>query len=73
MSRSHRQDPNEDDLPKPEVTRPVMIAGDVGVAFEETFADAEDIKAAEEYDHEQEAEDKTQRRNGIAMAMKDSK
>ena len=30
----HREDPNEDDLPKPEVARSVMIAGHLRVAAE---------------------------------------
>ena len=44
-------------MPKPEVPCAVIIAGHKWVAFEKTFADAENIKAAEENDDEEEAED----------------
>ena len=58
-------------MPKPEVPCAVIIAGDIRVTFEETFADAENIKAAEENDDEEEAEDDSQRRHGITVAVND--
>ena len=50
-----------------------MIAGDLRVAVEESFADPENVKAAEEDDGEQEAEHDAKREDGILVLMDDGK
>jgi hypothetical protein len=48
-----------------------MIRGDVRIAIEKPFADAEDVEPAEENDREQNAEKNPQREDRFAVFVKD--
>ena len=58
----HGEDPNQDDLPEPQIARGIVVRGHLWIAIEEPFPNAEDVEAAEE---------NAQRENRISVLVKD--
>ena len=69
----HRENPNKDHLPEPQITGAVVIARHFRVAVEEAFPNAQNVKPREEHDHQADAEDDSQRENGIGVLVDDGK
>ena len=67
----HRENPDEDHLPEPQIASAVVIAGNFRVAVEKAFSDTQNVKTGEENDHQADAEDDSQRDNGISMLVND--
>lgn len=63
----HGQDPDKKHLPEPEVAGAIVISGHLRIAVEEPFPDPKDVKAAEEDDRKENAEDDAQRKNGVPV------
>jgi hypothetical protein len=67
----HRENPNKDHLPEPQIAGAIMIACHFRVAIEEAFPDTKNVKTRKENDHQADAEDDSQRENGIGMLVND--
>jgi hypothetical protein len=67
----HREDPNKDYLPEPQIAGAIIIACHFRVAVEEAFPDSQDVKTREENDRQGDAEDDSQREDGIGMLVND--
>jgi hypothetical protein len=65
-----RENPDEDDLPEPQIARAIVIGGNVWVAREKLLSVFEDAKSREDNDHKANAEKNAQcqYRFGVGMS-----
>jgi hypothetical protein len=67
----HREEPNENHLPEPEITRGPVIRHDLRIGIEEPAASAEDQHPGQEHESQANAEKDPKRENRILVRMND--
>ena len=64
-----RQNPDQDDLPKPQIARAIVIGGNVWVAREKSLLVFKDVKSREDNNNKSDSEKNTQRQHRFGVGM----
>ena len=64
-----RQNPDQDDLPKPQIARAIVIGGNVWVAREKSLPVFEDVKSREDNNNKTNAEKNAQSQHRFGVGM----